>query len=180
MIRLMVAVFLAGMTATSAMAAPAPPPPVISGFGTTAEVVDPYLSPDPKLRYRVVFDISQAPKAADQVHQGLEKVARFVNLLGRYGNRPQAGDLVVVIHGQAAFVTLNAATFGKRFDGATNPNIEIIQKLTDAGVSIRLCGQSMAGLGFKPTELNPNIKVDVAAITTMATLQLQGFALIPQ
>lgn len=155
-------------------------PPVISGFGATAEVADPYLSPDPKLRYRVVFDISQAPKAADQVDAGLEKVARFVNLLGRYGIRPQAGDLVAVIHGQAAFATLSAAAFGARFNGATNPNIEIIQKLSDAGVSIRLCGQTLAGLGFKPADLNPNVKVDVSAITTMATLQLQGYALIPQ
>jgi hypothetical protein len=32
--------------------------------------------------------------------------------------------------------------------------------------------------GFAREELNPDVKVDIAAITTMATLQLRGYAVI--
>lgn len=170
------------MILAGAIAAPAlaqAPPPVISGYGRMAEIADPFLRPDPKLRYRVVFEIKSAAEKPEDVNRGLEKVARFVNLLGHSGIRPKAGDLVAVIYGPAAPVTLTAAAHATHEKGAANPNIEIIQKLTDAGVSIRLCGQSMVGHGYKPEEINPNVKVDTSAITTMATLQLQGYALLP-
>ena len=36
----------------------------------------------------------------------------------------------------------------------------------------------MMGAGFAREEINPDIKVDVAAITTIATLQLRGYAII--
>jgi hypothetical protein len=36
----------------------------------------------------------------------------------------------------------------------------------------------MLAAGFARDELNPDVKVDVAAITTMATLQLRGYAII--
>ncbi len=172
---------LAGAIAAPALAqtAMAAPVPVITGYGRMAEITDPFLAPDPKLRYRVVFEIRSAADKPDETNHGLEKVARFVNLLGHSGIRPQAGDLVAVIYGPAASVTLTAAAHAAHEKGAANPNIELIQKLTEAGVSIRLCGQSMVGHGYKPAEINPNVHVDTSAITTMATLQLQGYALLP-
>ncbi len=174
-----IAIVLAATIVAPALAESAPAPaPVISGYGRTADVADPFLHPDPGLRYRVVFEIRSAD-AAEAVNRGLEKVARFANLLGSYGIRPQPGDLVAVIYGPASPVTLTAAAFAAHEKGAANPNIEIIQKLTDAGVSIRLCGQSMAGHGYKRDEINPNVKVDTSAITTMATLQLKGYVLLP-
>lgn len=173
---------LAASFLAAAIAAPAfaqTPPPVIAGHGRTAEIIDPFLRPDPKLRYRVVFEIKSAADGAEDINNGLEKVARFVNLLGRNGIRAQPGDLVAIVYGPAASITLTAAAHAAHEKGAANPNIDIIQKLTDAGVSLRLCGQSMVAHGFKPDEINPNVKIDTSAITTMATLQLQGFALIP-
>jgi intracellular sulfur oxidation DsrE/DsrF family protein len=73
---------------------------------------------------------------------------------------------------------LSEAAFATRFSGETNPNAELIRQLTAAGVSVRLCGQSMAANGFAREELNPGVRVDVAAITTIATLQLKGYAVI--
>ena len=152
--------------------------PLIPDYGKFAEIADPFEAVDPSLRYKVVFDVSQPARAPDQVHQGLERVARMVNLLARHGAAPQAGDIVVTIHGPAARFTLSEAAFAKRFEGATNPNAELIRQLTAAGVSVRLCGQSMAANGFARGELNPDVRVDVSAITTLATLQLKGYALI--
>jgi intracellular sulfur oxidation DsrE/DsrF family protein len=102
----------------------------------------------------------------------------MVNLLNNYGVKLQPGDIVITLHGQAAKTVLTPAAFAKRNDGAANPDAEILKQLAAAGVSIRLCGQSMMALGYTSEELNPVVKVDVAAITTMATLQLQGYAVI--
>jgi intracellular sulfur oxidation DsrE/DsrF family protein len=150
----------------------------IPGYGAFSMVPDPFLKPDPALRYKVVFDVSQAPRTPGEVHQGLERVARMVNLLGAYGVRIQPGDIVITLHGQAAKTVLTPAAFAKRYNGAANPDAKLLEQLAAAGVSIRLCGQSMMGQGFTRDELNPVVKVDVAAITTMATLQLQGYAVI--
>jgi intracellular sulfur oxidation DsrE/DsrF family protein len=153
-------------------------PRLVPGFGTYFDIPEPFEKLDPKLRYRVVFDVAQAARKPGDVHQGLERVARMVNLLGRHGVKPQPGDIVVTLHGPAARTALTAAAFAKRFEGEANPNAELIRQLTLAGVSVRLCGQSMVANGFARDELNPDVKVDISAITTLATLQLQGYAII--
>lgn len=152
--------------------------PPVPGYGKFAEIADPFEAVDPSLRYRVVFDVAQPARKTGEVHQGLERVARMVNLLARHGARPQIGDIVVTLHGAAARFALSEAAFAKRFGGETNPNAELIRQLTAAGVSVRLCGQSMVGNGFAREELNPDVRVDVSAITTLATLQLKGYAII--
>jgi intracellular sulfur oxidation DsrE/DsrF family protein len=158
--------------------ASAQPARLIPDYGVFNMVPDPYQKPDPALRYKVVFDVSQAARTPGSVHQGLERVARMVNLLGAYGVKLQPGDIVITLHGQAARTVLTPAAFAKRHDGTANPDAELLKQLAAAGVSIRLCGQSMMAQGYTPDELNPVVKVDVAAITTMATLQLQGYAVI--
>ena len=154
------------------------PQRAVPDFGIYSEVPNPFEKPDPALRYKVVFDVSQAARTPGAVHQGLERVARMVNLLVRHGVKLQPADIVVTMHGPAAKTTLTSAAFAKRFNGEANPNAELIKQLTAAGVSVRLCGQSMVAAGFARDELNPDVKVDVAAITTMATLQLRGYAVI--
>lgn len=152
--------------------------PLIPDYGKFAEIADPFEAVDPSLHYRIVFDVSQPARKAGEVHQRLERVARMVNLLARHGVTPQAGDIVVTIHGPAARFALSEAVFAKRFDGEANPNAELIRQLTAAGVSVRLCGQSMVANGFAREDLNPHVRVDVSAITTLATLQLKGYAVI--
>jgi len=152
--------------------------PLIPDYGKFAEIADPFEAVDPSLHYRIVFDVSQPARKVGEVHQGLERVARMVNLLGHHGAALQAGDIVVTLHGPAARFALSETAFAKRFEGEANPNAELIRQLTAAGVSVRLCGQSMAANGFAREELNPDVRVDVSAITTLATLQLQGYVVI--
>lgn len=151
---------------------------LVPHFGRYREVLDPFEKPDPALRYRVVFDIGQPARTPGQVHQGLERVARMVNLLNRHGVKMMPGDIVVTIHGQPIRTGLTAAAYAKRFEGAANPDEALIHELAAAGVSVRLCGQTMMGAGYTKDEISPDVKIDVAAITTMATLQLRGYAII--
>lgn len=164
------------LSASSAFAQAASRP--VPHYGEFREVPDAFERPDPALRYRILFDVSQAARTPGAVHQGLERVARMVNLLGRDGIRPAPGDIVVTLHGPAARTALTVAAFAQRHNGEANPNADLIRELTAAGVSVRLCGQSMMALGYTREELNPDVKVDVAAITTMATYQLRGYAII--
>lgn len=154
-------------------------PRIVPNFGAYSEISDPFQTPDPRLHYKIVFDVGQAARTPGSVHQGLERVARMINLLHRYGVTIHPGDFVVTLHGPAARTTLTEAAFAARHAGEANPNAELIRQLTVAGVSVRLCGQSMAALGYAREELNPDVHVDVAAVTTIATLQMRGYALIP-
>lgn len=169
-------VILAALMASPALAQGQPR--LVPGFGTYFDIPEPYEKLDPRLRYKVVFDVAQPARKAGDVHQGLERVARMVNLLGRHGVTPQSGDIVVTLHGGAAKTALTEAAFAKRYEGEANPNAELIRQLTKAGVSVRLCGQSMVANGFTREELNPDVQVDISAITTLATMQLQGYAII--
>jgi len=108
------------------------------------------------------------------MHHGLERAARMVNLLVRRGAKPQVGDIVVTLHGPATKFALSEAALAKRFEGKPNPKAELIRQRTAAGVSVRLCGQSMVAKEFAREELNPGVRADVSAITTLATLQLKG------
>ncbi|MEQ6334520.1 DsrE family protein [Sphingobium sp. MK2] len=154
------------------------PQRLIPDFGAFNPIADAFEEPDPLVRYRIIFDVSQAARAEGSVHQGLDRVARMVNLLNYYGVKLQPGDIVVTLHGAAAKTALTPAAYAKRFKNEATPNAALIQQLTEAGVSVRLCGQSMVANGFEKEELNSDIKVDVSAITTIGTLQMRGYALI--
>ena len=174
--------YLIALAATVVLTGPAMAqmqPRAVPDFGAYSEISDPFETPDRSLRYKIVFDVAQAARTPGSAHQGLERVARMVNLLHRYSIDLRPGDIVVTLHGPAARTALTQAAFAARHDGEANPNAELIRQLTLAGVSVRLCGQSMAALGYAPDELNPDVHVDVAAVTTIATLQMRGYALIP-
>lgn len=164
--------------AMTAPALAAPGQRLVPDFGAYREIPDAFDKPDPALRYRIVFEVTAAARDAAKPHHGLEKVARMVNLLSVHGVEVQPGDMVVAIHGQASRALLTDAAHRRRHDGAANPNVEIIRQLTAAGVSIRLCGQVMQALGYARDELHPDVKVDVSAITTVATLQMRGYAVM--
>lgn len=71
------------------------------------------------------------------------------------------------------------APWAARHGGAGNPSLELIRKLRDAGVSVRVCSQALAGHSIAPQAVDPAVQVDVAAIITLANLQLRGWVLMP-
>ncbi|PAX08961.1 MULTISPECIES: DsrE family protein [Sphingomonas] len=153
--------------------------PVIQGYGAIAPMPNAKERPDRSLHYRVLFSVTKAAASPDQVNPNLEKVARFVNLLGADGVRPAAGDVAVVIHGPATALVMNVVAYGERTKVAKNPNLPLVAALQAAGVSVRVCSQALVGNKVDPATVDKDIEIDVSALTTMATLQLRGWALIP-
>lgn len=151
----------------------------ILGYGAITPVPDAKERPDPALRYRVCFRVIKAGAAADRPNPSLEKVARFLNLMAADGLRPAHGDTVVIINGPATPLILLDGRYAERNKVDRNPNLPLIVALRAAGVSVRVCSQALGGNHIDPADVSPDIEVDVSALTTSATLQLRGWALIP-
>ncbi len=142
--------------------------PAIANFGTITPIDGHAVQPDPELRYRVVFSITEA-SPADGVNRSLEKVARYLNLLAAGNIRPEAGDIVAVVHGPATPIVSNAVN---------NPNLELIAALNDAGVTVAVCSQAMHRAQLSADDLAAGVRIDAAALTTFTTLQLRGWAVV--
>ena len=153
--------------------------PVIADYGKITPVEGAAERPDRSLRYRVLFSVTKAAPTPGQVNPSLEKVARFLNLLGADGVRPARGDVVVIVHGPATPLVAENGAYATKTGAAANPNLPLIAALERAGVSVRVCSQALVGNKVDPATVDKDIEIDVSALTTMATLQLRGWALIP-
>ena len=102
-----------------------------------------------------------------------------MNLLAADGVRPVSGGVVAVMHGKATSIVMDASAYRARHNGAANPSLELIDQLKMAGVSFRVCSQALAAASIAPEAVDKRVKIDVAALTTLANLQLRGYALIP-
>lgn len=141
---------------------------VVPSFGRTAPIDGFAEQPDPALHYRVVFSITEGSPAGE-VNRSLEKVARFLNLLASGGIRPEAGNIVAVVHGPATPVVANTSD---------NPNLPLIAALQDAGVTVAICSQAMHRAQLSADDLAPDVRIDAAALTTLTNLQLRGWAVV--
>lgn len=152
--------------------------PVIAGYGAIRPADDVANLPDPSLRYRAVFEITRPASDNAQVNPALDRVARFINLLGAAGIRPAPGDVVVVIHGPATPSILSDVGYEVRFH-QINPNSRLIEELQRAGVAIHVCSYALDNQRIERNEVAKDVAVDLAAMVTLANLQLKGWALIP-
>lgn len=148
-------------------------------YGRTYPTGDAAQRPDPKLDYRVVFDITKAASDPARPNRSLEAVARFLNLLAADGVRPAPGHIVAIVHGPATPAIANHGAYARKTGQPVNPNLALIERLRAAGVVVAVCGQAMQGNGIVASEVAPGIRIDVSALTTLANLQLRGWALIP-
>jgi len=159
--------------------AQAPSRPAVPDFGATHTAPRAAERPNKSLRYKVLFSVTQGNDDVAKPNASLDKVARFMNLLAADGVWPIAGDVVAVMHGKATPIVIDAAAYRARNNGAANPNLELIVQLKKAGVSVRVCSQALAAASIAPEAVDKRVEIDVAALTTMANLQLRGYALIP-
>lgn len=164
---------------TAAQAAPAEPKfPAIQGFGGIQPTEGAGERPDRRLRYKVVFNITKAADQPSKVNPSLDKVARFLNLLAADGVRPKRGNVVAIVHGPATPLVMSDDAYRAKF-GTANPNLELVRRLRDAGAEVHVCSQALFGNKIERSSVAELIEVDVAALVTIANLQLRGYALIP-
>ena len=164
---------------TAAQAASAEPRfPAIQGFGGVQPTEGAGERPDRRLRYKVVFNITKAAEQPSKVNPSLDKVARFLNLLAADGVRPKRGNVVAIVHGPATPLVMSDDAYRAKF-GTANPNLELVRLLREAGAEVHVCSQALFGNKIERSSVADLIEVDVAALVTIANLQLRGYALIP-
>ncbi len=151
--------------------------PVIKKFATVTEVPFSVENPDTKLDYKIVVEVSSDNPKPESVHEFFEKVGAVVNLHALGGVPANKLHVVMVIHGPAAQYILNNEEYKKKFN-TDNPNIPLFKELTDAGVKIFVCGQSLNKRNIAKEAVATDVKPALSAITTLTTYQLKGYSFL--
>ena len=151
--------------------------PVIKKFGTVTEVPFSVENPDTKLNYKIIVEVSSDNTKPEMVHEFFDKVAAVVNLHALGGVAANKLHVVMVVHGPAAQFVLNNEEYRKKFN-SDNPNIPLFRELTDAGVKIFVCGQSLNKRNIAKESVTPEVKPALSAITTLTTYQLKGYSIL--
>ncbi len=149
----------------------------ITNYGKIADVIG--MEPIPKgAQFKVSFDVSK-PAEPGSVNRSLDSVARFINMHVAAGVSIDNIDLAVVIHG-GSVKEMTVDELGPKDQGnKSNANIPLIKALQDQGVNFYVCGQSAAYYGVKTTNLLPDVKMSLSAMTAHALLQQQGYTINP-
>ncbi len=151
-------------------------PPLITGYGEVTPIENAGERPDPALNYKVVLNSTKGGSDTMPV-PFLDKAAKVANLLAQSGVPAEHRHIVVIVQAAATFGVLNEAALKAR-GMAKNPNAELIAKLNAAGVSVRVCGQSLAAARIARSEVLPGVQIDLSALTTVGALQLKGYSLL--
>jgi len=151
--------------------------PIINGYGKIKDYKDASLQPDKHKEYKILFHIT-SDKEKEGVNAALWHIARQINLLGVSGVPKQNVNIVAVISGPATPMVLSDAAYKKKFS-KTNPNLDLMQKLTDYGVQIEVCGQAAAENDIDPyKELNAYTQLTLSALIDIPTYQMRGYSVM--
>jgi intracellular sulfur oxidation DsrE/DsrF family protein len=108
---------------------------------------------------------------------GLEGVRRLVEGYKAAGIPVREVHVSAVVHDDATYWMLKDGpyqTLTKK--DQKNPNQTLVQQLIDLGVSVEVCGRSMAEHGWTAEDILPGVKIVADAYPRIADLQLQGYA----
>jgi intracellular sulfur oxidation DsrE/DsrF family protein len=147
----------------------------VPGYPVAVEVPGAHRLPDPSAPYKVVFDITHGASKPDEVNPGLIGVAKYVNTLAKYGVSQDHRKIAVVFHQDALDIVVNNDTWKSAHNGADNPNVPLVQALAKAGVELHVCGQGVTRTHIDPKTIQPEIELDLWALTTLIGLEQQGY-----
>lgn len=182
-IKTLMAATLVAVASVSAHAAPSEPAgfwttPTIQGYGNIHYLPDSAFKPQPGHAYKVVFALTQDAKDPGKVNPALDRVARTVNLYVASGVPLAKLKFVAVAYGAATALVLDDAHYQAAY-GVPNPNLPLIAELKKAGVTVAVCGQAVAEHHFGYDWVDANVTLALSGLTTVTTLEQQGYALMP-
>ena len=86
------------------------------------------------------------------------------------------GQVVVIFHGDAAYLILNDETYNANRHVATgNPYKGLLNGLMEKGVQLELCGATAKGNHWGNANLLPGVKVNVNAMVRLTQLEQEGY-----
>lgn len=173
------AVFVVGSLGVAAAAEPDGfwTTPAIAGYGRMHPLPQAAYKPDASQTYKVVFSMTAGSKVPGDVNPALERVARTVNLYVASGVPLSHLKFVAVASGEATSLVLNDAQYKVAY-GVENPNLKLIALLRGAGVDVAVCGQAVAEHKFQYDWVDSQVTLALSALTTITTLEHQGYSLV--
>lgn len=149
--------------------------PIIKDYGGIFEI--PYADEkvDPTMDYNIIVEVVRESDKPDELNWALNNVARMLNLHVMSGLPKEKLHVVLAIHGGAAFTVMNNEAYKKKY-GVDNPNLDLYKALSEAGVRMVVCGQSLIARDIDRTKMVPEIKIASSMLTTMTTYELKGYA----
>ncbi|MEM8667316.1 MAG: DsrE family protein [Planctomycetota bacterium] len=148
----------------------------VDGYGEVVQFVD--APHQPRDGSKICVDVTKGGDASE-LNPGIEKLAKYINIYNAAGNQPASVDIAVVLHGDATLTILNEQTYTERFKTKSNPNLDCLQKLHQAGVQFFVCGQSLTSKGGKPEQVLDFVSTAVSGVTAVVNLQTDGYAYVP-
>jgi intracellular sulfur oxidation DsrE/DsrF family protein len=156
--------------------ADSPRPLPVPGYEATRDLPGARELPDPNTDYKVVFADGQDAKNPGDVNPMLPIIATYVNTLGKYGVPAEHRHIVIMFHQRTPDldIVMSNDAYKARYN-RDNPNIAVIHALKQAGVDIRVCGQGLLARNIETSQVNPDVQIDLWAMTTLVNLQLKGY-----
>ena len=91
------------------------------------------------------------------------------------------GQIVVIFHGDAAYIVLNDESYNVKRNIITgNPYKKVLNGLMENGVQLELCGATAKANHWGNANLLPGVKVNVNAMVRVTQLQQEGYTMIYQ
>jgi intracellular sulfur oxidation DsrE/DsrF family protein len=126
----------------------------------------------------VVIDFGHAVFAAPHVLFALGDINLLATDVREWNAK---GEIIVIFHGDAAYLILNDETYNAKRNITTgNPYRKLLNGLMEKGVQLELCGATATANHWGNANLLPGVKVNVNAMVRLTQLEQQGFAMIYQ
>lgn len=152
--------------------------PIIQGYGKIHAIPNAAYQPQKDIQYKIVFALTKPAKSPKDVNPSLDKVARTVNLYAAAGVPLDHLHFVAISYGEATSLALNNEQYQAQY-GTPNPNLPLIHALRKAGVDVAVCGQAVAGNHYDYKWIDTSITMALSGLTTITTLEQQGYVLMP-
>lgn len=153
--------------------------PLIKGGAMCGVIPVEHISskPDPNKEIKIMFDFTQTTSKDNQakkINEGLEEVARVLNLHAASGVTKEKLKAVIVFHSGSILSILTNEYYQQNYK-SDNPNMDILNQILSAGVEMVICGQSIALRNVPYSQIIPDCKVAISAKTTLSKYAADGY-----
>jgi intracellular sulfur oxidation DsrE/DsrF family protein len=126
---------------------------------------------------KAIFDIDSKQTDPAKHNSIISSLHSYYIMHVRYGVPKDNIHLALVLYGSSTKDALLSSVYSENFN-VDNPNIDLIKSLSDNGVEVFICGQSMSYKGYSKADLLPQVKVALSAMTVLTIYQMNNYALI--
>ena len=151
--------------------------PVFMEIGATFPIDNSDFSFDSTTLLKAIFDIDYVPKDSLSPNFLISSLHRYLNMHVRNGVPETNISLAFVLHGNSTKDALTNEAYKTRY-GYENPNIILIKTLSEHGVKMYVCGQSVRYAGMSKFDILPEIDLALSAMTVLTIYQSEGYSLI--